>query len=61
MFHLELWNTVTRRYDCMWSGPDPARAEIMFNKPYNARHTRRLVQVETTIVKQAKGKKDWRP
>jgi len=53
---IEIYDPAHKRYHPTWIGHDYAWAEKMLNKPYNARHTRRLMKVTTELLCKAKGK-----
>lgn len=54
---LEIWNPLTCKYREYYKGDNLERAEIMFNKPYNVRHTRRLIKITTEELYKAKAGK----
>lgn len=56
-YSIEVWMPKSRRYFVCYRTPDRERASIMFHKPYNQIHTRRLVKVTTEIQLKAKGTK----
>lgn len=47
---LECWNPVSQKYIERWKGNNLERAEIMFNKGYFRRTTRRLIRIQTEIL-----------
>lgn len=55
-FRLDLWSPTLRHYVPL-GRYDEEHARVMFEKSYVTRHTRRLVRLEETIVKKAKGEK----
>lgn len=54
-FILELWNPITNKYVKHGEWSDMVRAGIMFNKPYNRKHTRRLIKVTSEVLYKEKG------
>lgn len=56
IYQIQLWNPTTRKYETRWTG-NVDYAEVMYNKPYIARHTRQLVEVSVTVLKKDKAKK----
>ena len=54
---LEIWNPVNRRYHPIWVGNSIEWANKMYNKPYNACHTRRVVMISREVLFKDKGKK----
>lgn len=56
-YKLEIYNPVTRKYEYMGTYLTIERAEIMFNKPYVSRHTRRLTKFSEDVLYVEKGKK----
>lgn len=56
IYYLEVWNPELRQYETLWSGPE-FYSNTMMDKPYYQTYTRRLVRVDTTILRQEKGVK----
>ena len=55
---IECWNPERNKYVRFWEGNSSKMAETMFNKSYYSRNTRRLLSIETVIVKFEKKRKD---
>lgn len=47
---IEIWNTEHNKYIPAWSGDSFDRAEIMMNKSYYARYTRRLIMKSCEVL-----------
>jgi hypothetical protein len=50
LYIIEVWNTKTKKYETYWTGHSIERAEILMNKPYFVRHTRRLIRIDTDLL-----------
>ncbi len=55
-YRLEVWNPKINSYVKSWEGRE-GFAEIMFNKPYNRLHTRRMIKITKEILYEAKASK----
>lgn len=47
------WDPLARRYVLLWQGREEY-ADVMFNKPYFRRYTRKLVKVTVETLRTAK-------
>jgi hypothetical protein len=55
-YRIEFWNPVTRKYELGWEGKDFEQANRTYIKPYNNRHTRRLLSISTQLIAKHKAK-----
>lgn len=49
-YRIEIFDRGQNKYLGIWNGDTIERAEIMFNKPYIAKHTRRLIMCREEIL-----------
>lgn len=55
LFLLECWNPYKKKYEKFGTFNNLERAEIMFNKSYFRKRTRRLILIETKLLYKEKG------
>ena len=55
-YRIDTWSRA-HGYQTLWQGRGPEMADRMMNKPYNRRHPRRLVRVETLIIRREPAEK----
>lgn len=56
-YRIEYWNSTICKYVVGWMGNSLDMAEKMMFKPYNRRHTRRLIKITKEILYTEKEKK----
>lgn len=54
---IQVWDKDKRKYVDLWTSSDYSMAVTMMHKPYNRRHTRRLVRFEVEVIQKAKGER----
>ena len=57
VYLIQIWYKEKRRYVDSWVGTDKIIAMRMYDNPYYTRRTRRLIEIDTEIIYQNKGKK----
>jgi len=53
-YRIEIWDRTIQKYIIVWEGTE-YYANVMYNKSYINRHTRRLIKVNEEILKKDKG------
>jgi hypothetical protein len=54
---IEIWDNKRKRYTFTWSGNE-RYVKTMFNKPYIARYTRRIIKITEEIIEK-KARNNW--